>query len=101
MIGMEGTGLTPETLAWAREHFIAHVRSGGPFPPLRCGRQPYGVLPVTSLDLWRPPAGEETANAPDQWLRNFLVSLRDNVWRPRLGDVARARSPHEPTESGR
>ena len=43
MIGMEGTGLTPETLAWARDHFIAHVRSGGPFPPLRCGRQPYGV----------------------------------------------------------
>ena len=54
MIGMEGTGLTPETLAWARDHFIAHVRSGGPFPPLRCGRQPYGVLPVTSLDFWRP-----------------------------------------------
>ena len=54
MIGIEGTGLTPETLAWARDHFIAHVRSGGPFPPLRCGRQPYGVLPVTSLDLWQP-----------------------------------------------
>ena len=89
MIGMEGTGLTPETLAWAREHFIAHVRSGGPFPPLRCGRQPYGVLPVTSLDLWRPRVGEETANLPDQWLKNFLVSLRDNVWRPRLVEVAR------------
>ena len=35
MIGMEGTGLTPEIVAWVREHFIAHVRSGGPFPPLR------------------------------------------------------------------
>jgi hypothetical protein len=89
MIGMEGTGLTPETLAWAREHFITHVRSGGPFPPLRCGKQPYGVLPVTSLDFWRPRAGEEAVNAPDMWLRNFLVSLRDNVWRPRLAEVAR------------
>ncbi len=89
MIGMEGTGLTPENLAWARDHFIAHVRSGGPFPPLRCGKQPYGVLPVTSLDYWRPRAGEETANVPDQWLRSFLVSLRDNVWRPRLSGVAR------------
>lgn len=89
MIGMDGTDLTPETLAWAREHFIAHVRSGGPFPSLRCGKQPYGVLPVTSLDFWRPRAGEEAVNAPDIWLKNFLVSLRDNVWRSRLGDVAR------------
>jgi hypothetical protein len=89
MIGMADTGLTPDILAWAREHYIAHVRSGGPFPPLRCGRQPYGVLPVTSLDVWRPRAGEEGVNAPDMWLRNFLVSLRDNVWRPRLTGVAR------------
>lgn len=89
MIGMEGTGLTPELLAWAREHFVTQVRSAGPFPPLRCGRQPYGVLPVTSLDLWRPRVGEEAANAPDQWLRDFLIRLRDNVWRPRLRDVAR------------
>ena len=29
-------GLDAGGLAWAREHFIAHVRSGGPFPPLRC-----------------------------------------------------------------
>jgi len=89
MIGMEGTGLTPEILAWVREHFITHVRSAGPFPPLRCGKQPYGVLPVTSLDLWKPRAGEEAADAKDLWLRSFLVSLRDNVWRPRLVDVAR------------
>jgi hypothetical protein len=89
MIGMDGTGLTPDSLAWARDHFIEHVRSGGPFPPLRCGKQPYGVLPVTSLDFWRPREGEEAANVPDQWLKTFLVSLRDNVWRPRLSGVAR------------
>jgi hypothetical protein len=98
MIGMEGTGLTPESLAWARDHFIAHVRSSGPLPPLRCGRQPYGVLPVTSLDFWRPRTGEEASNAPDLWLKAFLVSLRDNVWRPRLNNVARLgqRSPPNP-----
>lgn len=89
MIGMEGTGLTPEIFAWVREHFITQVRSAGPFPPLRCGKQPYGILPVTSLDLWRPRAGEEAADAKDVWLRNFLTSLRDDVWRPRLKDVAR------------
>ena len=98
MIGMEGTGLTAEILAWARDHFIGHVRSSGPLPPLRCGRQPYGVLPVTSLDFWRPRAGEETANAPDMWLKAFLVSLRDNVWRSRLNNVARLglRNPPNP-----
>ena len=40
-----------------------HVRSAGPFPPLRCGQQPYGVLPVTSLDLWQPRAGEARSRA--------------------------------------
>lgn len=89
MIGMDGTGLTPELIAFAREHFIANVRSAGPFPPLRCGRQPYGVLPVTSLDLWRPDAGGEAAPQREQWLASFLLSLRDSVWRPRLTDVAR------------
>src|SRR5262249_11505679 len=65
MVGFDGTGLTPPTLAWARDHFVTHVRGGGPYPSLRCGRQPYGVLPVTSLDLWKPPAGQEQAMASD------------------------------------
>ena len=87
MIGLSGTGLTPDLLKWAREHFVSHVRSSGPFPPLRCGKQPYGILPVTSLDYWKPAAGEEAT--PDQWLKDFLRSLRDNIWRPCLKDVAR------------
>ena len=40
---------------------------------LRCGRQPYGILPVTSLDAWTPPA----ADAGAARLRDLLVSLRD------------------------
>ena len=89
MIGFDGTGLTPGLLAWARSHFVSYVRSGGPYPVLRCGRQPYGLLPVTSLDLWRPPAGQEQALAPEIWLRDMLAKLRDNIWRPRLGDAFR------------
>ncbi len=89
MVGMEGTGVTPETIAWAREHFVTHVRSFGPFAPIRCGRQPYGVLPVTSLDLWRPRAGDEAALANDTWLKGFLIRLRDNIWRGRLSEAAR------------
>jgi hypothetical protein len=39
-------------LEYAREHFVEHVRAGGPLPTLRAGTQPYGILPVTALDLW-------------------------------------------------
>ena len=98
MVGFDGTGLTTPILAWARDHFVNHVRSGGPYPALRCGRQPYGVLPVTSLDAWKPPAGQEPAFASDSWLRDLLQKLRNNIWRPRTGDAFRIgrRSPSAP-----
>ena len=84
LIGLNGTGLTLESIAWAREHFIAHVRAFGPLPTLRVGRQPYGVLPITPLDLWRPRAGEEAASAPDMWLQD----LPDQPARQRLAPAA-------------
>jgi hypothetical protein len=43
------TGAVPEAatvLPDARAHFIAWVRARGPWPTLRIGRQPYGVVPV-------------------------------------------------------
>jgi hypothetical protein len=36
-----------------RQYFIKYVRARGPLPALRVGNQPYGILPVTSLDYWR------------------------------------------------
>lgn len=42
-----------ESLKWTdgmRRHFTKYVRAGGPFPPVRVGTHPYGILPVTSLD---------------------------------------------------
>jgi hypothetical protein len=38
-----------------RRAVIDAVRAAGPLPLLRVGRQPYGVLPVTSMERWRPP----------------------------------------------
>ncbi|MFG3019434.1 hypothetical protein ACGFZQ_12955 [Streptomyces sp. NPDC048254] len=35
-----------------RRHFLDHVRARGPLPAIRIGDQPYGVLPVSSLDRW-------------------------------------------------
>ncbi|MDT0167191.1 hypothetical protein Q9R32_16685 [Actinotalea sp. AC32] len=50
-----GLELVPVTAPWyatLRDHVARHVRPRGPLPTLRVGRQPYGVLPVSSLDLW-------------------------------------------------
>jgi hypothetical protein len=82
--------LTAEDIGWARQHFIDYVRAAGPLPTLRIGRQPYGVLPVTSLSAWKPKPGQQTQHARDRALKDFLVTLRD-LWRgavqrvPRLG----------------
>jgi len=89
LIAFENTGLTLDAVAWARSHFVTHVRSAGPCAAIRCGRQPYGVLPVTSLDLWQPRAGDEAASANDIWLKQFLIRLRNNIWRIWVPDVPR------------
>ncbi|MFF7725517.1 hypothetical protein [Streptomyces sp. NPDC008001] len=41
-----------------RAHAVAHVRGRGPLPALRVGRQPYGILPVTSHGTSWPPDAE-------------------------------------------
>ena len=87
MMGAE-TGLTTASVDWARGHFLSYVRSGGPFPALRCGTQPYGILPVTSLDLWAPGASE-AVTPQETWLKGLLLNMRDKVWRPVANQVAR------------
>ncbi|HKQ51911.1 MAG TPA: hypothetical protein VJT74_06045, partial [Pyrinomonadaceae bacterium] len=82
------TTLTPDDSAWARRHFIDYVRAAGPLPALRVGRQPYGVLPVTSLNSWKPKAGQEQEHARDLALRDFLLTLRE-LWRGNLSQVPR------------
>lgn len=79
-----------EDIAWARNHFIEFVRASGPLPAIRIGKQPYGILPVTSIDAWRPTSGQDTQFTRDSILREYLIRLRD-IWRrsysniPRLG----------------
>lgn len=92
VVGCAGTGLTPAAIERAREHFANQVRGAGPYPVLRCGRQPYGVLPVSSLDLWRADpgaAGGPEAAAFETGLQGLLRGLRDGVWRPAAAGVAR------------
>jgi hypothetical protein len=91
MIGVRETGASPlpaDGIDWARRHFIDYVRAAGPLPAVRIGKQPYGVLPVTSLNAWRAPAGQESQYACDIALRDYLIRLRD-IWRRNYPDIPR------------
>jgi hypothetical protein len=88
MIGFEGSGLDLGVLDWTRAHFINQVRPSGPLPTLRCGRQPYGLLPTTSLDLWSATPGDPDATRL-AGLQRLLLALRNNVWRPAIGQAPR------------
>ncbi|HEX9278555.1 MAG TPA: hypothetical protein VGA51_19460 [Casimicrobiaceae bacterium] len=98
MIGFDGTGFTPDGLAWARDHFLSHVRAAGSFACVRAGRQPYGLLPVTSLDLWKPGTGAEVALSRDAFVKDFLIRLRDIFWRPKFDQVARVGQRQDPPD---
>lgn len=92
MIGFDSTGLTLDSIGWAREHFINHVRAFGPLPTLRIGRQPYGVLPVTPL------AGAGVVDANERWLATTLKGLLDRLWHPRVPDVPRVGRSNDPAQ---
>jgi len=85
---MIGAPLTADDRSWARTHFNSYVRAGGPISSVRLGKQPYGILPVTSLDIWKPKTGDEQTLARDTALKNFLVSLRKD-WQAAVSAVPR------------
>src|SRR5205085_10747099 len=80
--------LTFDDYAWARGHFIDYVRAIGPLPTLRVGKQPYGVLPVTSLKNWKPKTGQEQQYARDTALHGLLLKLCA-LWRSKSSQTPR------------
>lgn len=57
---MEDFLLLPNARAEAlRTHFREHVRAAGPISAMRIGRQPYGVLPATTIDGFVAQPGEQ------------------------------------------
>jgi len=69
----------PAVFTPVRRHLVGHVRSRGVLPTFRVGRQPYGVLPVSSLDEWEPTSEDD----PDALLLPWLLRLRHH-WRAAL-----------------
>ena len=87
MVGFDGP-FAPAARDWARTHALAYLRPSGPLPVVRCGTQPYGLLPVTALDHWT--AQPDSADAAEaNGLRALLASMRDAFWRPVIGTIAR------------
>ena len=76
-----------------RDHFLAHVRSRGPLPMIRIGRQPYGVLPASSLSDWRAEHAEDADAAIAAWcnrLREKWRGVLDTI--PQVGKADEAQS---------
>jgi hypothetical protein len=85
-----------EWLEEARRHFIEHVRGRGPLPAVRAGSQPYGLLPVSSLDRWHIRFDEEAGFG--SFLRQLLLRLRQS-WRDSAVHLPRLDSQADPTSA--
>jgi hypothetical protein len=72
------------TVPAARDFFMTWVRARGPWPTVRIGRQPYGVVPVVWSGGYQARSGD-SITAP---LLALLESLRP-TWRVAAGQVAR------------
>ena len=87
-----GDTFSDEAIAAARRHFIEFVRAGGPLAAIRIGNQPYGLLPVLSLDAWIP----DGSSSVDADIVRVLRALRV-VWRRSVPLVPRiGRTPDDP-----
>ncbi|TFV61568.1 hypothetical protein E4P42_01355 [Mycobacterium sp. PS03-16] len=76
-LGSDLTGVSTD-LSFLAEHFTSYVRSRGPLPVLRIGRQPYGLLPITPTDLWR---GDDVHEAIVYIASSILSYFKENVHR--------------------
>ncbi|MFI6959880.1 hypothetical protein ACIBJI_41260 [Nocardia sp. NPDC050408] len=78
-----GLGDSSADIDFLVEYFTGAVRSRGLLPVLRIGRQPYGVLPVTPLDLWR---GHDVDDRIAFVTASVLSYFKENLHRaPRVG----------------
>lgn len=84
----------PAGLVDAAQHqFLDQVRGRGPLPVLRIGKQPYGLLPATSLTRWVP--GSEPPEDAD--LIRRLISLR-RFWEAGIASVPVVRPGRSPDD---
>ncbi|MFE7797448.1 LysM peptidoglycan-binding domain-containing protein [Nocardia sp. NPDC057440] len=95
MVEDQGLFSTPEEVSrlglWLtiRDHMAEFVRSRGPLPTFRVGRQPYGVLPVSTVDEWTTDRPDDAASLMLPWLlrlRHHWRAALVSGWIPRVTD---------------
>jgi hypothetical protein len=81
---------TPDQIESARQYVLANAIPRGPVPAFRVGRTPYGVIPITSVRLYKP-ADQAGGGSVEPGLVDFLRRL----WPTWLASAAAA--PHMQT----
>jgi hypothetical protein len=80
--------ISNEDLALARDHVVRFLRPSGPFPPLRIGKQPYGILPIVPAARFKP----QPDSPFESQLHSLLTKMRA-IWHwgvrsiPRMADL--------------
>ncbi|HMH16891.1 MAG TPA: hypothetical protein VK572_01980, partial [Burkholderiales bacterium] len=69
--------VSQEDASLLRAHALNWVRGRGPFAPLRVGRNPYGLLPVSSLAHFVPDATDTHAAGFVTVLRSMMAAWTD------------------------
>ena len=89
-------------IASTRLFFTRYVAGRGPVPSVRVGRQPYGILPITSFASYQstPPSRLVSNPLPADYLDRLhtLLARLDQDWLTMSGSVARvgqAGDPHQ------
>ena len=72
LVGFAASGALRDLLGAGGQSAWSLLAPAGPAPPLRIGRQPYGVLPVTAPGRWQPRDQEAATSSPlTDWLREW------------------------------
>ncbi|QNU68628.1 hypothetical protein EHE19_009630 [Ruminiclostridium herbifermentans] len=93
--GERALSYSADSIKVGRKHFTKYVRPGGPLPAIRIANQPYGVLPVMSLDNWKP---SENENNLEKLVKAINV-LKSKVWLPSVSNVPRIGCNENETEN--
>ncbi|KIF04848.1 hypothetical protein PL81_16400, partial [Streptomyces sp. RSD-27] len=88
--------LSEEDVERTRAFFVRYVSGRGPLPVVRIGRQPYGILPTTSFERLRWPAG---ATGTHRTALHRVLEAMAADWTEAVSKVARldagSADPHQ------
>jgi hypothetical protein len=89
------TIFSPADIVSTRQFFTSYVSGRGPVPAVRVGRQPYGILPITSFAAYQ---GSPYGALPATYLQRLhtLLAKMDSEWLTMSNKVARVGQPGDP-----